>query len=420
MTSSKVAVFLLSVFTSALPLMLKDSVGIYVIFFLHFLTLVLTFILVKNVFSPQIWFMPIIYLYGFSPFFLNEIGLYSIENYDKILFTHLISFFTLITSLNTFWVFGHNRKLQHEPSLFRFKDVKVFFMFFFASFLLYNLLYLFVFRVSRVDAYLSGIYRFSYIQQWFSVALFLYLLEKKEKKLINYIFWVGFSILSTLITGERDIFIWTSLTIFYFLYKSSTKKFILLTVMPIFSLVVFTLLQNFRNFFVTGQVYSAFENNIPLEILKGEPSTAVANLDYAITYQGLNPLYAINDVLSAFIPKFIFYIEDSIIRFHRLYFPEMLEAGSGRGYSLIGSLLSNEGYITLIFGLIFVAYYLYYVYEKGKNNQIFLIMSVFMIPIFAVAMRGNLNSIIGESIRVFLPIFLFLIATTYFKSLRRV
>ncbi|MNY18818.1 hypothetical protein D3C86_1522240 [compost metagenome] len=212
-------------------------------------------------------------------------------------------------------------------------------------------------------------------------------------------------------TGERDIFAGLTIVTAICLLRFSVAGPITVALWIFFGGILFTILQTLRNIFSVDATYDEFTRGILVEFFAGEPKSAAQNFGIMIDHISSNGYlgmeYFINDFLSIFVPKSIFYIENSLNWFNNTYFPGVVAIGGGVGYSLVANIYSYGGEYLVYLFFFFFSYFLIKFRKAAFRRPLYFAFLAACIPSIIYGLRGDISVLLGGVIRGVLPVFVF-------------
>lgn len=379
-----------------------------VFFFLIFFAFGLVFLYQLSggdISSPGIWFSVVVGLYGFSLPFLSQMGFYEANFPDQVLWLvclFLAGVFLVVA------IFDGSAKVNFNVTDYNRASVILFKFGFFAQ-IAYVLFHLLFFSGTKTEAALLGINRFSVIQQWYLVFYCARLvclmgagLSGKRIFLLSFLV----SVFSSLVTGERDLLVGVVVVTVITSSVFERRSFLVYATFAFSGIAIFTVLQWFRNIFGGGA--SGYSSDLPfyVEILMGEPLSASRNLDYLIgfvgnKFSGFERFFV--DVLSAFVPKFFYYFENSENWFNKEFFGGVVEIGGGLGFGLIANAYLYGGMVSVVLFSYLLTFILVYLRKKAFDSFIVFVGFIGSISLFFHAVRSDFAVLIGAPLRSVVP-----------------
>ncbi|WP_314406930.1 hypothetical protein [Pseudomonas kuykendallii] len=363
----------------------------------------------QDVSTPGVWMVLAVWLYHYSLPILVELGHYGPEYNEEIV---VLPTCVIVLIFFLVLLFDKGRRFSDkflQSSLYCSGHL-------YKVFLFLVLVYAFGLAVvaggSKTEASLSGLGRLQIFQAFFVVSYCGNLICKLIKRTPVLLFVAAnflLALLLSVLTGERDVFagivIVSVLSVSIFFRLGVVKNFIFVSVGGL----IFTILHFFRNFFSIGGMYAEVTRNVFVEFLAGEPRSAAQNFNTMVDYVGGNGYLGVgaflNDFMSIFIFKSMVYFENATNWFNSYFYPEIVSAGGGVGYSLIANLYSYQGEVW-VFGFFFIFVSLLLVLRRFSFDNPYLLLFYFScIPIIIYSIRGDISILFGLLLRNVLPVF---------------
>ena len=256
-----------------------------------------------------------------------------------------------------------------------------------------------------------------------------------KKNRINYLTiaaYIGFLIISFVISGERSVFInfVVALVVLYHVIYRHIPKLVLASVATI-GMYISSIMENYKMFLITGQVketeaIGSSASGIIGTILGSELRTASENLSLLLMYvpEKIGYFYGellLKDIARAVVPGFL--IDRSAVMntsnwFTETFFPQYWEIGGGVGFSMVGVGYVNFGIAGIIGVFLFLAVILKYLYRWSGHSLYGLLVYVNIIPVYVFAIRGDMSGPISHSAKhILIPL---LVITIVGQVMRRI
>lgn len=362
----------------------------------------------QDISTPGVWLVLAVWLYHFSLPILVRLGYYDTEYHSEIVSVPvfvIIVIFIMVVFLD---------KDRSFSETFRGRDlyfISELYYFFTFLVLIYALGMSYLAEGDKTKAAVLGLARLQIFQAFFVVAYggcLVWRLSGNRKIIAFFLINVCFSLFVAVATGERDIFagvVVVSVLAFSIFFRIGAAK--------VFSFVaagggIFTLLHFFRNYFSLGAMYSEVERNIFIEFLAGEPLSAANNFNTMYGYISKNGYlgvdYFVNDFMSIFIFKSIYFFENSLNWFNNYFYEDLVSRGGGVGYSLIANIYSYQGvgWVYIFFAGITTCIIFLRRWAFRSPTALFFYLSC--VPIVIYSLRGDISILFGLILRNVLPV----------------
>lgn len=365
----------------------------------------------QDISSAGVWLALGVWLYHFSIPILSQLGAYD-ENYPRELLR--IPTLSIAVIFATIGVFERAGKFSNFARIRELRFSEVLYRFLLFSEMVYVFVNIFFLTGGKTEIALSGWARLQIVQALF-VAAYAGVLVKKlvnVEPVRNFVIANSvFGIFAAMATGERDIFAGLTIVTAVCLLRFAIAGPITIGLGIFSGGILFTILQTLRNILSVEATYDEFTRGILVEFFAGEPRSAAQNFGIMIEHISSNGYlgieYAINDFLSIFIPKSLFYIENSLNWFNNTYFPGVVAIGGGVGYSLIANIYSYGGeYLVYLFFCLF-SYALIKFRNAAFRRPLYFAFLAACIPSIIYGLRGDVSVLVGGIARGVLPVFLF-------------
>jgi len=355
--------------------------------------------------SPGVWFSGIVALYGMSLPVLNYFGYYEALFPEDILRCVVL----FVSGIFMVSAFMESDNLFSCDVIDIYPSVRYLYRFFFGVQIFYLVFYVAYFGGAKLDAAILGLNKFSIVQQWFVVfyaanIVCLYSLGLSKTKFI--ISAVFLALLSAVATGERDVVAGIILVTLVVSSVYERKPFYIYLFFVSCGLGVFTVLQWFRNVFSDSDV--GYYSDLPfwVEVLKGEPLSASRNLDYLMMYvgptgNGWGGFFT--DLISAVVPKFVFYFENSENWFNKEFYSSVVDIGGGVGFGLVANFYLYGGVFSVFVFSILMPVFVYFARKHLFASFYGFVGFVSSIPLIVHAVRSDISVFFGSPLRGVLP-----------------
>lgn len=217
------------------------------------------------------------------------------------------------------------------------------------------------------------------------------------------VFSVGWNIFAFLICGERD-FVFRVLWIFAFFWDCLYRR------VPRWALVVFALctigsvpiLQDLKSALLSESLPEVdVETPLAVRVISDEFLTGSDNLQVYLESRANGPFFAgetlVWDLRRAVLPGFLFPAEKDPTRwFNETFYPEVLEKGGGKGFTLVGEGYMNFGAFGVVIWFLLLGAFVRYLYVKGTNSLAWFIIYVVSMPLIAFITRADFSNLIAQ------------------------
>jgi hypothetical protein len=381
----------------------------------------------KDISSPSVWLNPSIVLYHYSAIILNDYDYFNLKNQELYTDVTIVSMIiaNIVLVIGSKYISSEGSRLKnfniHPYQLQAIEILWRIINFIAISTILYYIAFI---GVSKVDATLLGFYRLEIIQNWYAYCFAILLLCRihySKRITSDAILAIFISVFWALALGQRNMLAQVVVSLVTILSFFKLSRPIVLAGILTTSAGVLTILSSYRNVFSVGvSVLKKKDQPFWVDFLTGEPLSAGRNMDILLSYidssgpRGYQTL--INDFASAFIPKFLIYIENGDNWFSKRFFPEIVAIGGGQGYTLLGSFYAGFGYPSLIIMTIIVCMFLLAFKGNLKYNIYVFGFSVSLVVPISFAMRSDISALIGIVPRSMFPIMIAHYLITYMIS----
>ncbi|TDL32837.1 oligosaccharide repeat unit polymerase [Jeotgalibacillus sp. S-D1] len=247
---------------------------------------------------------------------------------------------------------------------------------------------------------------FSLLLLSFAVIVAMNLLNKKDFPYKFVIFNIVFIFFAFLVNGERDLFmriILITMMLFTILYIRIKPVYIIFfgTIM----MVMIPLMHNLKNFWLTKTTNETLSGNIIVDILSGFKSASenlLIVIESNLPYKNGETL--IWDILRFFSKNHYSTTE----WFNRMFFPNTVATGGGKGFSLLGEGYLNFGIAGMAIWMVILALFIKFLYVYSNKNFITLLLYILSMPAFIYALRADFSNMLSGTIKqALVPLILF-------------
>ncbi|WP_346980411.1 O-antigen polymerase [Clostridium perfringens] len=276
---------------------------------------------------------------------------------------------------------------------------------------------------NKTEIYASKnmIFSIAFSMTYFAILLYCYMLFRKltlsNKKFVWIILKYGMVVCSfAIITGERDyMFTFLLVTLIILFYFKKISKGQLLIMVPIGSMLI-PLSSIFKYYMLSGNVSGTFSmNNLLVEILDGEFISAGRNLQILVSHNCKN-IFEGKSLLNDFVRIFYNTGFSNQTWFNETYFS--YSHSTQYGFTLVGEGYLNGGVIGIIIVFLICGLLLRILYKNSNRNQYYMIIYLYMIPLFIYSTRADIANIFSPLIKYAIlgTLFIYLINKLSFRK----
>ncbi|UOQ45391.1 oligosaccharide repeat unit polymerase [Halobacillus salinarum] len=233
--------------------------------------------------------------------------------------------------------------------------------------------------------------------------LYSYELIKNNKipKMLT-IITVAWTLVTFLISGERDIllkFIWC-ISLLYFLVQSISKYKIV--IMGFLGVSIIPILQNFKNFGLTGETRGFSSSSFIIDFLRSEFNSAGDNLNLVISNFNWDNFLLGRSLIWDFKRVFFYMGESTTQWFNETFY---LDSVHGQGFTIVGEGYVNLGVIGVIIWFLIISFIVRVLYLNSTLNIIWLNIYILSMPMFIYVTRADFaNLLSGVFKQIILPL----------------
>ncbi len=232
--------------------------------------------------------------------------------------------------------------------------------------------------------------------------------------------WNG---LAFLLSGERDLvfrILWITVFLFHGLYRPISHW--LLACIAVAAIALVPILGDLKNALLSETESTVIVNALALRVLNDEFLTGSENLQFYLRNAGFEPFYLgetlLWDLNRALLPGFI-YPEgpDPQRHFNMTFFPEVVEQGGGRGFTLVGEGYMNFGAMGVVLWFVLLGLFVRYLYEKSTRSGMWFIVYVLSMPLIIYVIRADFSNLIAQCAKhILIPMLLLHIGQQVFQG----
>lgn len=402
-TLRKKTILIFSIIISGLILFCSDDKNV-IVHLLSLLFLVVSACTLQkfDIFHPYVWYSFFYMLYSSAYPILYLIGYKTSYGYSKeLMFCQWLGLSVILLILPSKTIDSNlkNRVVLKVSSFFKFIE---------NTLLLYILLLSIYFikgsysNKNDIYAHSNFLITIGFSLCYLAILMYCYelyiLLEKNSDKYKITIFKFGFIVvLFSFVTGERDYlftFILVSTLILFYMKKINIGKLLLLV--PVMSLLL-PLTNIFKYYILSGNISGSFSwNNIIVELLDGEFISASRNLQILLS-NNTNSIFQGKSLLNDFIRIFFSTGFSNQTWFNDTFFS--YSHSTKYGFTLIGEGYVNFGLIGIVIICCIFGFIIRITYLNSSKNIYFMIMYLYMIPLFIYSTRADIANVISPFIK---------------------
>ncbi|MDD6793803.1 MAG: O-antigen ligase [Clostridiaceae bacterium] len=385
-------------------ILFASSDNAVIIHIVALLLLVLTAcILAKfDIYHPYVWYSSFFFIYSSAYPILYLIGYSTQYCYSKeIMIYQYIALSTILLVLPSYTISFENPK--------NFTMSKDTFLKIVENFVLaYILIALYVILKgaypNKRAIYASGniILYIAFSIAYFAILLYCYVLFKKfsisDNRYLGTIVKFGVVICSfAIVTGERDyMFTFILLTFIILFYFKKIHKWQLIALVPL-GILLIPISNMFKYYILSGRVNGTLSTkNLLGEVLDGEFISAGRNLQILVS-NNCNNLFKGKTLLNDFIRIFYDTGYSNQTWFNHTFFAS--SQSTQYGFTLVGEGYVNGGILGIIIVFLICGLLLRALYINANKNIYFMIIYLYMIPLFIYSIRADLANTFSPLIK---------------------
>lgn len=216
------------------------------------------------------------------------------------------------------------------------------------------------------------------------------------------VFSLGWNTVAFLLSGERDLvfrILWVTVFLVHGLYRPISRWMLAGIAVSVIMLV--PILGDLKNAFLRESETAIMVNSMALRVLNDEFLTGSENLQYYLRNAAFEPFYfgetLLWDFNRAFLPGVLFPEgPDPQKYFNMTFFPEVVEQGGGRGFTLVGEGYMNFGAWGVALWFLLLGVFVRYLYGKGANNLTWFVIYVVSMPLIIYVIRADFSNLIAQ------------------------
>ncbi len=380
----------------------SDSAIIVHICALLFLTVIACVLGKFDIYNPYVWYSVFFLIYASAYPLLYLIGYTTKYGYSKeIMIYQWIALSTILLVLPCYTItFASNKAIKPGKNrILKALENLVIGFIFIALIMILRGSY-----ANKTEIYASGniIFSIAFSMTYFAILMYCYMLFRKlsisNEKFFRIILKYGLIVCSFAITtGERDyMFTFLLVTLIILFYFKKINKVQLLALVPVGTILI-PLSNIFKYYILSGNIFGTFTiKNLLVEVLDGEFVSAGRNLQILVSHNCKN-FFGGKSLLNDFVRIFYNTGYSNQTWFNETYFSS--SNSTQYGFTLVGEGYVNGGIIGIIIVFLICGLLLRILYKNANRNQYYMIIYLYMIPLFIYSIRADIANIFSPLIK---------------------
>jgi len=219
------------------------------------------------------------------------------------------------------------------------------------------------------------------------------------------LFAVGWNTLSFLLSGERDLvfrIFWVTIFLYHGLYREIPRW--VLAILATSAIVLVPIMEDLKNLLLKETETSVIMSSMAVRVLNDEFLTASENLQYYLSRAAFEPFFLgetlLWDIKRALLPWFMVQEGPDPQRyFNVMFFPEVVERGGGKGFTLVGEGYMNFGWFGVVLWFAFLGWFVRALYVKALENKIWFLMYVVSMPLIVYIIRADFSNLLAQFVK---------------------
>ncbi len=219
------------------------------------------------------------------------------------------------------------------------------------------------------------------------------------------LFAVGWNTLSFLLSGERDLvfrIFWVTIFLYHALYREIPRW--VLAILATSAIVLVPIMEDLKNLLLKETETSVIMSSMAVRVLNDEFLTASENLQYYLSRAAFEPFFLgetlLWDIKRALLPWFMVQEGPDPQRyFNVMFFPEVVERGGGKGFTLVGEGYMNFGWFGVVLWFAFLGWFVRALYVKALENKIWFLMYVVSMPLIVYIIRADFSNLLAQFVK---------------------
>lgn len=218
-------------------------------------------------------------------------------------------------------------------------------------------------------------------------------------------FAVGWNALSFLLSGERDLvfrIFWVTIFLYHALYRKIPRS--VLAILAIGAIVLVPIMEDLKNLLLKETETSVIMSSMAVRVLNDEFLTASENLQYYLSRAAFEPFFLgetlVWDIKRALLPWFLAQEGPDPQRyFNVMFFPDIVERGGGKGFTLVGEGYMNFGWFGVVLWFAFLGWVVRALYVKALENKLWFLMYVVSMPLIVYIIRADFSNLLAQFVK---------------------
>ena len=215
-------------------------------------------------------------------------------------------------------------------------------------------------------------------------------------------FAVGWNALSFLLNGERDLvfrILWVTIFLYHALFRKIPRS--VLAILAISAIVLVPIMEDLKNLLLKETETSVIMSSMAVRVLNDEFLTASENLQYYLSRASFEPFFLgetlLWDIKRALLPWFMAQEGPDPQRyFNVMFFPDIVERGGGKGFTLVGEGYMNFGWFGVVSWFAFLGWFVRALYVKALVSKIWFLMYVVSMPLIVYIIRADFSNLLAQ------------------------
>jgi len=218
-------------------------------------------------------------------------------------------------------------------------------------------------------------------------------------------FAIGWNALSFLFSGERDLvfrILWVTIFLYHALYREIPRW--VLAILATSAIVLVPITEDLKNVLLKETETAVMVNAMAVRVLNDEFLTASENLQYYLSRATFEPFFLgetlLWDIKRALLPWFMAQEGPDPQRyFNVMFFPDIVERGGGKGFTLVGEGYMNFGWIGVVLWFALLGWFVRALYVKALNGEMWFLMYVVSMPLIVYIIRADFSNLLAQFVK---------------------
>ena len=219
------------------------------------------------------------------------------------------------------------------------------------------------------------------------------------------LFAVGWNALSFLLSGERDLvfrIFWVTIFLYHALYREIPRW--VLAILATSAIVLVPIMEDLKNVLLKETETAVMVNAMAVRVLNDEFLTASENLQYYLSRATFEPFFLgetlLWDIKRALLPWFMAQEGPDPQRyFNIMFFPDIVERGGGKGFTLVGEGYMNFGWLGVVLWFAFLGWFVRALYVKALASKMWFLMYVVSMPLIVYIIRADFSNLLAQFVK---------------------